>query len=130
MKKLLLAAVILLSLTVTSFAGDKSKIIAAGNNFGIPTSVISYVANKESTFRCSPNNPKYFGPLQISYPSAKELGYKGKRNGLNNCGDGLKYGLRHLKLCYNKIGNKPKAVADCHARPAKYGVVVRWKKKQ
>lgn len=127
MKKLLVATMMFLMLTLGALASDKSLIIKAGNNMGIPTNVVSYVAKKESTFRCSPNNPKYSGPLQISYNSAKALGYKGKKSGLNNCGEGLKYGLRHLAICYKKIGNNPVAVAKCHERPAKYGVVVRWR---
>ncbi|QIG65810.1 lytic transglycosylase [Ochrobactrum phage vB_OspM_OC] len=129
MIKFLLAVVMVVSLTLPAPArSEREHIIHAGMSAGISRTVITHVAKRESGFRCSPNNPKYFGPLQISYPSAKALGYKGARNGLNNCGAGLTFGLRHLKLCYDKVGNHPTKAAHCHAMPAKYGVRVQWKK--
>lgn len=106
---------------------DKEVIIQAGLDMGIPLEVITHVARKESTFRCSPGNPRYHGPLQVSPRSARALGYTSAEGPLNNCKAGLKYGLRHLKLCVRKVGNNPRAAAACHASPARYGVVVRWR---
>lgn len=104
----------------------RAYIIQEAKAMGIEEHVIVHVANKESTFRCSPGNPTYSGPLQISYNSAKALGYSGPKSGLNNCGDGLKYGLRHLAICVRKVGQDAHKAAACHASPARYGVVVRW----
>lgn len=118
-------AIVLMSFTAAE-AKDKGRIISEANRVGISTQVISHVAKRESGYRCSPNNPRYFGPLQISYQSAKALGYKGPKNGLNNCVSGLVYGLRHLKLCYDKVGNNPKKAAHCHASPGTYGVRLKW----
>lgn len=127
MKRVLALVVItLLSFTQVN-AMDKQRIMNEASKIGISTQVISHVAKRESGYRCSPNNPRYFGPLQISYQSAKALGYKGPKNGLNNCASGLLYGLRHLKLCYNKVGNNPRKAAHCHSSPGSYGVRVSWK---
>lgn len=120
-------AVLMGLLWIPQAHADRSTIIQAGVNFGIPKEVISYVAKKESTFRCSPGNPRYHGPLQISQRSARALGWHPNEGHLNNCKAGLKYGLRHLKLCVNRVGNNPKAAAQCHASPGRYGVRVHWR---
>ena len=118
---------LLIFITVTSaLASDRETILSHGRSIGIPDQVMIYVAKKESGFRCSPNNPRYRGPLQISRSSAKALGWNGKGS-LNNCTQGLLYGARHLKLCVNKVGNNPKAAARCHASPGSYGVRLIWK---
>lgn len=106
---------------------DKEIILAYADAHSIPRNVINYVAKRESGFRCSPGNPRYKGPLQVSPGSARALGYKSAEGPLNNCRAGLKYGMRHLKLCVNKVGANPKRAAHCHAMPAKYGVHVVWK---
>ncbi|MNK46287.1 hypothetical protein D3C87_650690 [compost metagenome] len=103
----------------------KEIILASADAHGVPRNVIMYVAKKESGFRCSTNS-RYKGPLQISPGSARALGYRGK-GGLDNCGAGLTYGMRHLKLCVNKVGANPKKAARCHASPGSYGVRLAWK---
>lgn len=105
--------------------GAKAIILASADAHGVPRNVIEYVAKKESGFRCSTNS-RYKGPLQISPGSARALGYRGK-GGLDNCGAGLMYGMRHLKLCVNKVGANPKKAARCHASPGSYGVRLAWK---
>ncbi len=102
-------------------AAERSKILSHAQAVGIPVEVMMYVAKKESGLRCSPRNPRYHGPLQISKSSAKALGWNGKGS-LNNCEQGLVYGAKHLKLCVNKVGNNPKAAARCHASPGSFGV--------
>ncbi len=103
----------------------KEIILASAEAHGVPRNVILYVAKKESGFRCSTRS-KYKGPLQISPGNARALGYRGN-GGLDNCGEGLKYGMRHLKLCVNKVGANPKKAARCHASPGSYGVHLAWK---
>lgn len=103
-----------------------SYIVAQAAKYGIPHAVIERVARRESGFRCSPGNPRYHGPLQVSYQSARALGYRGGAGGLNNCGAGLEYGLRHLALCVRRVGNNPAAAAKCHELPGNYGVRVTW----
>ncbi len=132
MKFLIVIALILSGCTTVS-ANQPSKlsdidiIHSRSDEMGIPRSVINYVAKKESGFRCRPGNPRYHGPLQVSRQSAKALGYQASEGSLNNCSAGLKYGLRHLKLCVNKVGNNPKKAAACHSMPGRYGVRVSWK---
>lgn len=110
----------------TGAGSSKDLIVSRAAHYGIPAAVINHVARKESTFRCSPGNPRYHGPLQVSYQSAKALGYTGGAGGLNNCGAGLEYGLRHLALCARATGNNPAAAAKCHETPGRYGVRVSW----
>lgn len=106
---------------------ERELIIQYAINHGIPRNVIEHVAKKESGFRCKPGNPRYNGPLQISPSSARALGYKKGEGGLNNCQAGLKYGVRHLKLCVNKVGANAKKAANCHASPGRYGVRLVWR---
>lgn len=125
--KLFLTTLLLLSLASTSFASDQNQIIQEAAKIGIAADVVAKVAKKESGFRCRPNNPRYHGPLQISLSSARALGYSSSDGPLNSCGAGLKYGLRHLKLCVNKVGNNPSKAAHCHSMPGKYGVRLVWR---
>lgn len=125
--KLLLTTLLLLSLASTTYANDQQQIIQEAAKFGIAADVVSKVAKKESGFRCRPNNPRYHGPLQISLQSARALGYTQSDGSLNSCQAGLKYGLRHLKLCVNKVGNNPSKAAHCHSMPGKYGVRLSWR---
>lgn len=111
----------LILFAMPTHAAERSQILSHAQAVGIPVEVMKYVAKKESGFRCSPKNPRYHGPLQISKPSARALGWNGKGS-LNNCGQGLLYGAKHLKLCVNKVGNNPKAAARCHASPGSFGV--------
>ncbi|QIG71356.1 lysozyme-like protein [Rhizobium phage RHph_TM39] len=104
---------------------SRSLIVSEAAKYGISKAVIEHVARKESTFRCTTGG-RYKGPLQISPRSARALGYQGK-GGLDNCGDGLKYGLRHLAICVKKVGQNPKKAASCHASPGAYGVRVVWR---
>jgi soluble lytic murein transglycosylase-like protein len=106
-------------------SGAKAIILASADAHGIPRDVINHVAKKESGFRCSTHS-RFKGPLQISPGSARALGYNGK-GGLDNCDAGLEYGMRHLKLCVNKVGVNPVKVARCHASPGAYGVRLAWK---
>ncbi len=135
MKKLL--AVIAIGVMVTSCTttkevaakspkSSKEIILISADAHGVPRNVAEYVARKESTFRCSTPG-RYNGPLQISNGSARALGYRKGEGSLNSCGAGLKYGMRHLKLCVNKVGANPKKAARCHASPGSYGVRVAWK---
>lgn len=125
--KLFLTMLLLLSLTTPSYANEKNQIIVEAAKYGIAADVVSRVAKKESGFRCRPNNPRYHGPLQISLQSARALGYSSSEGALNSCEAGLKYGLRHLKLCVNKVGNNPSKAAHCHSMPGKYGVRLTWR---
>ena len=104
----------------------KEIILASADAHGVPRNVILHVAKKESGFRCSTPG-RYNGPLQVSHGSARALGYTKAEGPLNSCGAGLKYGMRHLKLCVNAVGANPKKAARCHASPGSYGVRLNWK---
>jgi soluble lytic murein transglycosylase-like protein len=126
-----LAATMVLATTTATLASPHSGtaqdyIVAQAAKYGISHAVIERVARRESGFRCSPGNPRYHGPLQVSFQSARALGYRGSAGGLNNCAAGLEYGLRHLALCARRTGQNPSASAHCHAVPGRYGVSVRW----
>ena len=95
-------------------SASHDMIVSRAASMGVPRSVIEVVAKRESGFQCSPHNPRYAGPLQIAYATARAFGFRG--GSLNNCGAGLTYGLMHLRMCISKYGANPYAVAACHAR--------------
>lgn len=138
MKKFFILAMALLLVSCTTTTAPQAKtsakpksereiIISYAVQHGIPRNVIEHVARKESGFRCKPGNPRYHGPLQINPGSARALGYTKGEGSLNSCQAGLKYGVRHLKLCVNKVGANAKKAATCHASPGRFGVHLRWK---
>lgn len=130
---MIIVGVLVSSCTTTSQVDAKVKprtskeiILASADAHGVPRNVAEYVARKESTFRCTTPG-SYNGPLQVSHGSARALGYTKAEGPLNSCGAGLKYGMRHLKLCVNAVGANPKKAARCHASPGSYGVRLNWK---
>lgn len=100
---------------------SKEHVKASAIRHGVPIDLALYVAKLESGYRCTTPG-RYNGPLQISNGSARALGYKKSEGPLNSCGAGLKYGMIHLKLCFNKVGHNKNKLKRCHASPGSYGV--------
>jgi len=100
---------------------SKELISKSAISHGIPVDLALYVAKLESGYRCTTPG-RYNGPLQVSNGSARALGYNSSEGGLNTCGAGLKYGMKHLKLCYDRVGHSRNKLKRCHANPGSYGV--------
>lgn len=84
--------------------------------YGVPTNVAVAVAKVESELRCNVGG-KYIGPLQISYRSARGLGFTGTYKQLkSSCDLQVKYGMKHLALGLKKArGNIRRAICKHQA---------------
>lgn len=85
---------------------------------GVPVGLALAVINVESRGNCNAVGPATHsgrgqGPLQIMPSSARALGYRGPAAHLATCGEGLRYGMKHLAMCYRLAGTIDGA-ARCH----------------
>jgi hypothetical protein len=79
---------------------------------GIPESLIHRVIVRESRYRPTAMNRIYFGLMQITYATARSMGYKGPPNGLLDAETNLTYGVPYLANAYLVGGkNEDRAVA-------------------
>lgn len=105
---------------------------AAAVRHGVPTALALAVTRAESNFNCrARGRAGELGPLQIKPATARGLGYRGPTSGLQSCGAGLEYGMRHLAAAYRKCGTVAGAArlhqrglgASCHGR-TRYSALV------
>jgi soluble lytic murein transglycosylase-like protein len=66
---------------------------------GIPVDFALAIAEQESGFTCNViSTADAMGVLQILYPTAVEMGFRGKPEELLRCHNSAKYGMKYLKL--------------------------------
>ena len=108
LKQLLLLAALLFALTgdVSSTNADsRTRIVAAAQRHGVPIDLALRVAHVESGCDCYARGMQgELGPLQIKPATARLLGYEGPEFALQNCGEGLEWGLKHLALALQRGG--------------------------
>ena len=85
--------------TATASPPELSKLIRQyAGMYGVPESLVHRVVHRESRY-----NPKahhkngYWGLMQISYPTAKSMGYEGPPQGLLDAETNLKYAVKYLR---------------------------------
>jgi len=72
---------------------------------GVPTDFALAVAEQESGFTCNViSTAEAMGVLQILYPTAIEMGFRGKPEELLRCHNSAKYGLKYLKRALEETG--------------------------
>lgn len=95
-------------MTVNVVAKDNIVTVAAmvaveASYNGIDPEFAKAIAMQESGFRCRiVSRHGAYGVMQIKYPTAREVGYKGTRKGLLDCKTNIKYGMIYLKLAVTK----------------------------
>lgn len=72
--------------------------------YGVPQRIVLQTVKRESTFRPSARNGPYWGLMQILYPTAKGMGYKGPPQGLLDAETNLNYGVAYLANAYMIAG--------------------------
>lgn len=114
MKKQITAALLAMVLIMPSatFADDKVKslVAAEARAQGVPVDLALAVARVESTYNCKAHNAGSIGLMQIKFPTAKSVGYKGNAKGLYDCATNAKYGVAYLKLALERANGN-----YCHA---------------
>jgi hypothetical protein len=72
---------------------------------GVPESLIHRIIVRESRYRPTALNRIYFGLMQITYATARSMGYKGPPKGLLDAETNLTYGVPYLANAY-MVGGK------------------------
>ena len=71
---------------------------------GVPASLVHRVVRRESSYNPRARNGPYYGLMQISYATAKSMGYRGQASGLLDAETNLKYAVKYLAGAY-LVGN-------------------------
>jgi soluble lytic murein transglycosylase-like protein len=78
---------------------------------GIPESLLRRVIAKESGYRASAFNRRFYGLMQITYRTARSMGYHGEPRGLFDPEVNLTYGVPYLANAYRLAdGNAARAI--------------------
>jgi hypothetical protein len=72
---------------------------------GVPVDFALAIAEQESGFTCNViSTADAMGVLQILYPTAMEMGFRGKPEELLRCNNSTKYGMKYLKRVIEEAG--------------------------
>jgi soluble lytic murein transglycosylase-like protein len=72
---------------------------------GVPLDFALAIAEQESGFTCNViSTADAMGVLQILYPTAIQMGYRGRREELLRCHNSAKYGMKYLKFVLEEAG--------------------------
>jgi soluble lytic murein transglycosylase-like protein len=78
---------------------------------GIPESLLRRVVAKESGYEPAAFNHRFYGLMQITFSTARSMGYQGKPNGLFDPEVNLTYGVPYLANAYRLAdGNEGRAI--------------------
>jgi len=79
---------------------------------GVPEALVHRVIQRESGYNPLARNRSYFGLMQISYATARGMGYQGPASGLLDANTNLTYAVPYLANAYRVAGgNLNRAVA-------------------
>jgi soluble lytic murein transglycosylase-like protein len=79
---------------------------------GIPASLVRRVVLKESGYEPTAINHRFYGLMQITYETARSMGYKGGPKGLLDPEVNLTYGVPYLANAYRLAdGNEARAIS-------------------
>ena len=102
----------------TVSAGDATAIVTSeAKSQGVPVAFALRMARIESGVRCNNHNrhTSASGPLQITVPTARSLGYGGNIRKAS-CQTQTKYGMMHLAICYRGAKGNLALAQRCHQR--------------
>ncbi len=85
--------------------------------YGVPESLVHRVVHRESKYNPTAyNRGGYWGLMQISYPTAKSMGYEGPASGLLDAETNLKYAIKYLRGAWLVADNKNDNAIKLYAR--------------
>jgi soluble lytic murein transglycosylase-like protein len=78
---------------------------------GVPASLVRRVVAKESGYEPAAFNHRFYGLMQITYRTARSMGYRGEPEGLFDPEVNLTYGVPYLANAYRLAdGNQARAI--------------------
>lgn len=97
-------------------AADRAAIDALvarhARTHGVPEALVHRVIRRESGYNPQARNRSYFGLMQISYATARGMGYRGPASGLLDADTNLTYAVAYLANAHRVAGgNLNRAVA-------------------
>ena len=90
-------------------------IIKSAARHGIPESLVRRIVMRESKYNPLARNHKYWGLMQISYPTAKSMGFKGTPEQLLNPVVNLRYAVPYLANAFIIAGKRQDAAVRLYA---------------
>ena len=90
-------------------------IVKAAARHGIPESLVRRIVMRESKYDPRARNQLYWGLMQISYPTAKSMGFKGTREQLLNPVTNLRYAVPYLANAFLIAGKHQDAAVRLYA---------------
>jgi soluble lytic murein transglycosylase-like protein len=102
---------------VPAGSGHLDPLIAKySGQYGVPESLIRRVIVRESGYNPRARNGPYYGLMQISYATARSMGYRGAASGLLDADTNLKYAVKYLSGAYMVGGNNADQAVRNYAR--------------
>ncbi len=90
-------------------------IIAAAKRHGVPERLVRRIIMRESKYNPKARNRSFWGLMQISYPTAKSMGFKGTREELLNPVVNLRYAVPYLANAFVIAGKQDDAAVRLYA---------------
>lgn len=97
-------------------AGLDGLIRRYARSYGVPESLVRRVIVRESGYDPRARNGPYLGLMQISYATARSMGYRGSPSGLLDAETNLKYAVKYLRGAYLVAGGNSDQAMRLYAR--------------
>lgn len=114
-KVIILAVALLLSLPGVGRAEVALEVKAAiaeySAFYGLPESLVHRIVKRESKYNPKAQRRGHWGLMQISYATARTMGYRGPAKGLLDVDANLKYGVKYLAGAYLVAGGNAERAA-------------------
>ncbi|WP_083982784.1 lytic transglycosylase domain-containing protein [Devosia soli] len=85
------------------------------NAYNVPESLVRRIIVRESGYNPAARNGPYYGLMQISYATARGMGYSGEAAGLLDAETNLRYAVRYLAGAYVTANNSPDRAVQLYA---------------
>ena len=90
-------------------------IIKSAARHGVPEKLVRRIVMRESRYNPEARNHKYWGLMQISYPTAKSMGFRGSPQELLNPVVNLRYAVPYLANAFIIAGKREDAAIRLYA---------------
>ena len=90
-------------------------IIKSAARHGVPESLVRRIVMRESKYNARARNHSYWGLMQISYPTAKSMGFRGSPQDLLNPIVNLRYAVPYLANAFIIAGKRQDAAVRLYA---------------
>ena len=92
-----------------------AMIVKEAQRHGVPESLVRRVVMRESRYNPHARNHRYWGLMQISYPTARSMGFKGTPQELLNPLVNLTYAVPYLANAFITAGKREDAAIRLYA---------------